>query len=209
MLLHFEQHNYIIFTPGHRLATVTLGLENLFVINDLKLARELYDKDEFSGRDCPEWNKLLRKMNGKMRGIIATEGENWSKQRRFGLKALRDLGFGRRIIEEIINNEIDEMTSKLGSHTGEDYFLGSEFNIPVINVLWQLVAGYRFDENISQDRSTINDIIWMFINFVSLSTFPISITKLFRRAFYDEYMKMAHNQINYIHGEILFHQEDL
>ena len=28
---------------------------------------------------------------------------------------------------------------------GDDYFLQQDFSVPIINILWQLVAGHRFD----------------------------------------------------------------
>ena len=98
----------------HRLTTVALGPKNFFVINDLKLAKELFDKDEFSGRPIDDWTKLFKTENVAMRGIIFTENSNWTKQRRFSIKTLRDLGFGRRSIEHIINEEITQIYSKLG-----------------------------------------------------------------------------------------------
>ena len=51
----------------HRLATVALGPRNLFVINDLKLAKELLDKELFTERDITEWTKHLFMLNGKIR----------------------------------------------------------------------------------------------------------------------------------------------
>ena len=45
--------------------------------------------------DCP------RRIKWTIRGIVANESEAWVKQRRFGLRTLRDLGFGRRTIEDI------------------------------------------------------------------------------------------------------------
>ena len=185
----------------HSLATVTLGPENIFVINDLKLARELFEKDEFSARHAPEWMKLLRSINGKLRGIVATKDDDWSKQRMFGLKTLRDLGFGRRTIEELVDREIDEITSKLASHTGQDFLLGSDFSIPVINVLWQLVASYRFDEKMSQDRDIVNDIERILESFMFLSTIPISISKVFRKKYFEKNLRMVRNHTNYIIGK--------
>ena len=103
----------------HRLATVSLGPKDVFVINDLKLAKELFDKDEFNKRAITEWVEVFKIRKGKLRGILATEGGDWVKQRRFGLRTLRDLGFGRRTIEEIVNKEIDEIISKLASSLGQ------------------------------------------------------------------------------------------
>ena len=51
----------------HRLATVALGPRNLFVINDLKLAKELFDREELTKRDITEWTEHLFLLNGKIR----------------------------------------------------------------------------------------------------------------------------------------------
>ena len=136
----------------------------------------------------------------KLRGIIATGGDNWRTQRRFGLRTLRDLGFGRRTIEEIVDREIDEITNKLGNCTGQDQLLGNDFSIPVINVLWQLVAGYRFNEDHSRGRNVINNIEKLLKNWFSLEAFPLSVTKMLRNNFFDENLKMIQNQTNYILG---------
>ena len=151
-------------------APVSLGPKDVFVINDLKLAKELFDKDEFNKRAITEWVEVFKIRKGKLRGILATEGGDWVKQRRSGLRTLRDLGFGRRTIEEIVNKEIDEIIRKLGSSIGQDYLLGSDFNIPVVNVLWQLVAGYRFEEGDRRGRQVISNIEKIFRSFAFLST---------------------------------------
>ena len=185
----------------HTLATVSMGPRNIFVINDLKIAKELFDKEALNKRQLSDWEKVLKLVNGKIRGIASTEGEDWVKQRRFGLKTLRDLGFGRRTIEEIVDIEIEEIITKLGSHSGQDYRLGSDFNIPIINVLWQLVAGYRFEDSDSQGNEVINGIQKIFTSFISLVVFPLSLSKVFRKSFIDEHVKIVKTQRAYLIGK--------
>ena len=84
-------------------------------------------------------------------GIIHTEGEHWSTQRRFSLKTLKDFGFGRKSIEESIHFEVDEMVDSTFSQTG-DILLRNDFNIPIINILWQIVANKRMSPESSKDR---------------------------------------------------------
>ena len=81
----------------HRLATVTLGPRDIFVVNDLQLARELFDREDFSGRNVSDWLKLLKVLNGKVRGIISSQGgvgqaeKVWTEvTQRFGLCKARD-----------------------------------------------------------------------------------------------------------------------
>ena len=54
------------------MATVTLGPRNFFVINDLKLARELFDREEFNARAHSDWLKLMKISNGKIRADLCT-----------------------------------------------------------------------------------------------------------------------------------------
>ena len=75
-----------------------MGPSLFIVLNDFKLAKELFSKDEFSGRPVSWWHKNVRGLNGRNLGIINTTGHLWQEQRRFALKELRDLGFGRRAL---------------------------------------------------------------------------------------------------------------
>ena len=187
----------------HRLATVTLGPGNIFVINNLQLAKELFDREDFSGRQVTAWLKLFKVLNGKTRGIISTQGEDWVKQRRFGLRSLRDLGFARRDIEEIINEEMDLITEEMTREADEEAFLVDNiFNIPVINVLWQLVGGYRFNEDDSEGQDVIYNITKIFKNSTYLNFLPLGLIKLFKNSFYEESLKLVKNQAQYIEGNL-------
>ena len=73
---------------------------------------------------------------------MLTNGDQWSHQRRFALKTLKDFGFGKQFLESTINTEIDEMITKYSLHQG-DIKIGSDFNIPVISILWKIVSGSR------------------------------------------------------------------
>ena len=46
-------------------------------------------------------------------GIVWNHGQIWSEQRRFSLKHLRDLGFGRKSLDSVIVQEIDALIDKL------------------------------------------------------------------------------------------------
>ena len=185
----------------HRLATVSVGPKNLFIINDFKLAKELFEKEEFSGRNSNvEWVEMFWVISGKIRGVAFNQGCNWDKQRKFGLKTLKELGFGRQTIEEIVDREISEITNKLGSYSGQNYLIGQEFNIPVINVLWHLVAGFRFDENQALHKSITSGIELQFKSYASLLLLPLNIQRVFRKAMFKKNLRAARNNTKYIRG---------
>ena len=141
---------------AHPLATVRVLGRNFFFINDLDLARELFDKEEFSGKNPPPFVRKHRFPNDVPRGIVATQGHHWMTQRRFSLKSLKDLGFGRKSLEDSIHFEVDEMIEHFfRSEEEEDILLGSDFNIPIINILWQIVANKRLSVTSKKDKELI------------------------------------------------------
>ena len=49
-----------------------------------------------------------------------SRGDNWRRQRRFTLHVLRDFGFGKNIMEEKVNFEIDRLIDYLETKTDRD-----------------------------------------------------------------------------------------
>lgn len=84
-------------------------------------------------------------------GVIFVEGEIWREQRRFSLRHLRDLGFGKTSIEDHMMNEIRDLISDISSASKSDpkniVDFKSIFSVSVINILWAIVAGERFERN--------------------------------------------------------------
>ena len=62
--------------------------------------------------------------------------------RKFSFKTLKGFGLGSKSLEEVIHFEAENMLEKVFASSG-DVLLGSEFNLPMINTLWQIVAGTR------------------------------------------------------------------
>ena len=48
---------------------------------------------------------------GEMPGVISSSGRYWRDQRRFLLKNLKDFGFGRSSMENLIQEEMDKLKS--------------------------------------------------------------------------------------------------
>ena len=63
---------------------------------------------------CPHPSTLLQ-------GIIMTDGPEWTSQRRFALKHLKDFGFGRSGLEGVIQGEVEDLVTLLTSHSGKDF----------------------------------------------------------------------------------------
>lgn len=82
-------------------------------------------------------------------GFMFVDGDFFREQRRFALRHLRDLGFGRTSAEEMIHEEIRELIRLIGEQAGSDpegvvHFQSGSFNRNVLNILWALTGGERF-----------------------------------------------------------------
>ena len=56
-----------------------------------------------------------------LQGIITADGPEWTSQRRFALKHLKDFGFGRSGLEGVIQGEVEDLVTLLAGHTGRDF----------------------------------------------------------------------------------------
>ena len=80
-----------------------------FLLLNSSLGKELFGREEFSGRRISEFLRENRFFKNEAQGIIHTEGIHWMTQRRFSMKTLKDFGFGRKSLEGAINFEIDNL----------------------------------------------------------------------------------------------------
>jgi len=165
----------------HPIATVHLGPKPTFIINDLKLAKELFDREEVSARTASEAQIRHRFFNQKPQGIIWTSGTQWSTQRRFSLKTLKDFGFGKDRIEDSIHFEADLLIDKFLSSPGEDFLLSSDFNVPIINILWQMVTGCRFTADDPRGMKMLDQVTVIFTQGAKVDTMPYWLNRLFPR----------------------------
>ena len=145
--------------------TLWLGSKPLLVIQNFNLAKDLFAREEFSGRGTPSKFHLnyIRGKNGQPLGIVSTTGSIWQEQRRFALRHLKDLGFGKQKLDVIIQDEtkylIDDIILK--SNDG-DLLFDEIFNFPIINILWQIVASKRYDANLPKNKRMMENVTEFF-----------------------------------------------
>ena len=63
------------------------------------------------------------------------------------MKGLKDLGFGKSSMEALIHLEINALNESLQADVGKPIGLSNRFNISVINALWTLISGHRYELN--------------------------------------------------------------
>jgi len=88
-----------------------------------------------------------------------------------------DFGLGKTSLEESIHFEVMEMIDKCFSEKG-DIKLASDFNVPILNVLWKIVAGDRFDLDKAKDASLMEAVKDSFENGIKIEFIPIEVAKI-------------------------------
>lgn len=126
--------------------------------------REALYNEDLAGR--PSNAARRERTFGQRLGVIHNEGPEWQEQRRFTLRHLRDLGFGRTSSEGLIREEIEDLLEEIRAcqlvQHGSVDFKGM-FNLSLINILWALIGGERFKRD-DQRLSHLLDIVDNFVH---------------------------------------------
>lgn len=119
-----------------------IGQTPIVIISGRDDVREVYNMESMNGRPNGFFYRI-RTFNKRL-GVVFNDGEFWETQRKFSLTILRQL---RKAHESgcIEEEECVEMVNffKRKSENGELIQMQHAFDIPVLNILWRLVAGYR------------------------------------------------------------------
>lgn len=103
--------------------------------------------------------------------MLLTDEEFWQEQRRFVLRHLREFGFGRRTMANLIEVEasaiVDEFTMKVmddnnnNDSKGEIVEMENAFCVYVLNTLWSMLAGIRYspeDKELKQLQELLTEL---------------------------------------------------
>lgn len=72
----------------------------------------------------------------------------WEVHRRFLLRQLRDFGFGKSSMEQLVLEEVKETIDRFKAVKGKTISNTKQiFQIAVINSLWTIVSSERFDHD--------------------------------------------------------------
>ena len=76
-------------------------------------------------------------------GILFNDNNEYRNQRRYIHRTLRDFGFGKASLENILLSEADHIAEHFQSLNGQPVQPQLIFNVGVLNVLWKIVADKR------------------------------------------------------------------
>merc|ERR1712064_153227 len=123
---------------------------NMMLVGDYDTLKEIYNNPNVQGRLAGtgmEWQTREERMlkSKEIPGVILSEGRTWVEQRRFTLRTLRDFGFGKQGMEEMIQEEVDMFKALINKSNGEPFDFMNKLNLPILNALWRVTVGERFE----------------------------------------------------------------
>ena len=146
-----------------------------------------------------------------MAGVILSEGRTWVDQRRFALRTLRDFGFGKQGMEEMIQEEVELFKDLIIKNGDNSFDFINKLNLPILNALWRVTVGERFDYDDPKLISIVTRLTDTFKRFakpesVLVIAFPW-ICKLNPKALErDKTLAVNHDIINLMEESIREHQ---
>ena len=84
------------------------------------------------------------------------------EQRRFSLRHLKDFGFGRSTMNDLVLEEVDRLVGFLRPSAGGEVHVQSKFNLSVVNALWRISTGQSHgldDPKLNELIAEINKIV--------------------------------------------------
>ncbi|EFA01264.1 cytochrome P450 15A1 [Tribolium castaneum] len=125
-----------------------MGRNLVVAVFGAEAVKEVLTREEFDGR--PDGFFFRLRTFGKRLGIVFSDGQFWQKQRKFSMQHLRNFGFGRKEMEEKIEEETKDLIAVFKKQCSEPIWMHTAFDVSVLNVLWAMMAGERF--NINDER---------------------------------------------------------
>ncbi|CAK1586205.1 unnamed protein product [Parnassius mnemosyne] len=120
-----------------------LGSINVVIVSGKEYIKEVSSREVFEGR--PDGFFYLIRSFGKKLGIVFSDGPAWNKTRRTVLRYLKYYGYSSKAMEANISEECRELIKLLEKNVGKTVCVNRLFDVSIVNILWRLVAGKRYD----------------------------------------------------------------
>ncbi|GBO17119.1 Cytochrome P450 2C23, partial [Araneus ventricosus] len=143
-----------------------LGSQHCIVLDDYQSTKDAFAQDAFLGRP-PENPFDLRKATLE---TGAFNGLPWKEQRRFSLQMLKDLGFGKSHLEDMIKEEIRDLLDHLSKSNGQPIKVQPVLAPSMSNNIASLVFGKRLkyddptrkmlDRSLNESAAAAGQVTW-------------------------------------------------
>jgi len=125
------------------LVTTRIGGDRTVLVFDHQLAKDALASPDYVNR--PKVFDEFSLDERKKGGVLGANGLQWQHDRRFVLRNLRNLGMGKSFLEAAIHTEAEALVEDLRSYNGKAIKIPFSFRTVALNIIWQMVAGKRFD----------------------------------------------------------------
>ncbi|XP_039203124.1 cytochrome P450 2J2-like [Crotalus tigris] len=142
--------------------TIWLGAAPVVVLNGCKAVKEglVTYSEETSGRPLLP---LFKDLMGE-KGVFMTTGPVWKQQKRFVMLTLRNLGVGKKSLENRIQEEAQNLLKVFTSKKGSPFDPRTALGHAVANIICSFVFGQRFpeeDAHFNKLLKTIHMIVYV------------------------------------------------
>ncbi|KAG7189775.1 hypothetical protein KM043_017438 [Ampulex compressa] len=189
-----------------------LGIQKLVVISSYDLVKKVLLQEEFNGR--PDGFFFRLRALGKRRGVLFTDGPDWAHSRRFTMRHLRTFGLGQSAMTSQLTTEAKSLVDYLRRESEKGpVAMHKAFDIAVINSLWCMFAGHRFeyeDEKLKKILELVDDAFRMTNTMGGLmSQMPFLRFFIPELSGYNKLMRILQNMWSFLDEEIAAHEAEL
>ncbi|KAI1299637.1 Cytochrome P450 2J6 [Halotydeus destructor] len=158
--------------------TVQIFTSKLIVVNGLQPIKEIFSRDELLGRPEPGFLWSL----GEPESLVDGSGDTWKEQRRFAVHHLRDHGFGKSKMEELIREEIGYLTREIEKQSDELVDILKVLTPSIMNNIFIFLVGKRFDYD-DPKRTPMDNALSVFPEFLKSTGFMLNFPKIAKYLF--------------------------
>lgn len=129
-----------------------VGKDRVVVALTTESIREMMSNEDLDGRPTGPFYET--RTWGTRKGILLTDGTFWADQRRFIVRHLKEFGYARRGMVEMIQNEAEHLFKDfqniVRNQQGKAMItMQNAFGVYILNTLWTMMAGIRYSrENV-------------------------------------------------------------
>lgn len=137
-----------------------VGKDRLVIVDGYEAIKQMLSEDDFSGR--PRGVYYETRTWGIRRGLLLTDEEFWQEQRRFVLRHLREFGFGRGTMAQMVEDESEDLVrtfmDKIKPGTSTIMNMKDVFGVSVLNTLWTMMANNRYNPD-DKEMKTLQGLL--------------------------------------------------
>lgn len=137
-------------------------------------------------------------------GIIWGYDQKWMDVKRFTKKVLKEFGYGKaKVMDESLNDSANQLVDYIKTEildSPDNIFRvdAKKFSVHVLNIVWNLVGGYKFDPNdkdLLRNMECVDKADQVFGHSNLYTVFPFLKTWFPKQVGYEEHLKI-HNEIH-------------